>query len=127
MKWAELETQEFTQIAVGRDRIEDKLERLKQTLTVVETALEAYPTEKDLLESKRALIASERSLEISRLVENAEAAAEGGDIDAATENYEKALDLIEGLEGADANRAAIADKVAEALHKVRTLGGEKIS
>src|SRR5690606_13708764 len=127
MKWAELETQEFTQIAVGRDRIEDKLERLKQTLTVVETALEAYPTEKDLLESKRALIASERSLEISRLVENAEAAAEGGDIDAAAENYEKALDLIEGLEGADANRAAIADKVAEALHKVRTLGGEKIS
>jgi len=127
MKWAELETQEFTQIAVGRDRIEDKLERLKQTLSVVETALEAYPTEKVLLESKRALIASERSLEISRLVEVAESAAEGGDSDAAVENYEKALELIEDLEGTDANRAAIADKVAGELSRVRSLGGEKLS
>jgi tetratricopeptide (TPR) repeat protein len=127
MKWAELETKEFTQIAVGRDRIEDKLDRLKQTLTVVETALEAYPTEKDLLESKRALIASERSLEISRLIENAETAATGGDNYAAAENYEKALGMIEELESTDANRAAIAEKVAGELHRVRSLGGEKIS
>lgn len=127
MKWAELETREFTQIAVGRDRIEDKLDRLKRTLSVVDTALEAYPSEQDLLESKRALIASERSLEISRLIENAEAAAEGGDNDAAVENYEKALDKIEELEGPDANRAAIAEKVAGALQRVRSLGGERLS
>lgn len=120
LKWAELETKEFTQTAADRVKIEDKLEQVQKALTVVDTALEAFPAEQDLLESKRALIAAADSLRVSGHLELAEKASEAGDHAVAVDEYENALALMEQL-GGDQGMSAMTGKIIKELERSRTL------
>lgn len=120
LKWAELETQEFTQIAAGRVKIEDKLEQVQKALTVVDTALDAFPVETNLLESKRALIAAGDSLRVSGHLEFAEKATQAGEHTIAIDQYEQALALMERL-GGDQSMSAMAEKIIKELEKAKAL------
>ncbi len=121
MKWAELETREFTEIAVERVKIEDKLGQARTALNVVDSALESYPTEPNLLESKRALLAAADSLNVSRHLKHAEEASEAGDHRVAAKHYEQALELMEEISGFEGGASETAEKIIKELEKARSL------
>lgn len=125
MKWAELETQEFTQIAVERGKIEDKLDQAQKALAVVAIALESYPTDPNLLESRRALLAAEDSLNVSQHLEHAEEFSDAGDHRAAAKHYEQALALMEEISGVDGAASETAGKIIKELEKARSLAETK--
>jgi len=120
LKWAELETQEFTQIVVEHVKIDDKLKRAQKAITVVSAALEAFPNETNLLESKRALNVAVDSLKISQYLEIAEKASAAGDHGNAAEQYQQALELIE-TSVVDPSSSVMAGKIAREMEKERDL------
>jgi len=88
LQWAEIESRALTQDASRRDKISNKLDSAQAALSVVEFALETYPQEPNLLDSRQLLLELVSSIKVSDLVERAERAAFKG-------NHKRALDLYQ--------------------------------
>lgn len=95
LKWAEIEARSLTAQANDQVRTGDRIESAQAALRVVETGLEYYPQEPDLLESRSLLTGLVLSIKVSKLVERAERAARKGDVDRARDLYEMAIDQLE--------------------------------
>lgn len=100
LQWAEIESRSLTQEARSHDRISSKLESAQAAVGVLEFALQSYPHEPALLDSRKVLLELVSSVKIADLIERAERAAFKGNEKRALSLYQDALFLV-GRENPD--------------------------
>lgn len=91
LKWAEIEARTLTQEARSRANTAGKVESAQSALFVIESALESYPAESSLLQSKELLQELVVSIKMSDWIEKAERAEFERDYSAAKTHYRDAL------------------------------------
>lgn len=91
LTWAEIESRTLTQEARNRVTISEKLEMAQKALTVLDSALQFYPDETQLIDSDGALKEFIASIKISHWIEQAERAAFKGNYKRAISHYRDAL------------------------------------
>lgn len=120
LAWAEIESRALTQEAKNRATISDKVEAAQKALTVLETALEFYPTEAALIESAEVVKELIGSMKISDIIEQAEKAAFKGNNKKAIGLYRDALFYLARDSVRTAQRQEIADQVNKEIEKLRS-------
>ncbi len=91
LQWAEIAARSFTSEANNEADISERIKAAKNALGVVEFALESYPSEQSLLESRDLLREMAVSIKVSDCVERAERAVFKGDLREALSLYRDAL------------------------------------
>ena len=89
--WAEIESRSFLRSAKNQMALTEKLEFTQKAMTVLDTALEFYPREKQIQDSIEAVKEFNSSIKVSHLVESAEKAAFKGNDSEAVNLYRDAL------------------------------------
>lgn len=95
LKWAEIEVRRSTQAASESERFTVKLEKAKKALSIVETAVDHYPDEPGLTNSREILSELVVSIRVSNWIEKAERAEKKGNTSLALSNYHDALYFLE--------------------------------
>lgn len=93
LQWAEIESRTLTQEARSHDKISAKLESAKSAVGVLEIALQSYPHDATLLESRKVLLEIVSSVKVADLIGKAERATFKGNEKRALSLYEDALFL----------------------------------
>jgi hypothetical protein len=120
LKWAEIESRGFSREAQEAEGSADKLEKANAAVAVVERALISYPSDTDLLETKRVLDEFVLSLKISGWIEKAERAHFKGNHQHAISLYQDALfDLDRYHPGTFRNR--ITEKITSEITRLQRL------
>ncbi len=91
LKWAEIEVRDRTFEAGNRLEMNEKVEAGQGAINVIDTALQFYPDERTLIESRGVLIEMLASIQVTRLVEKAEREAFKANYDGALSLYRDAL------------------------------------
>lgn len=95
LTWAEIESRALTQEAGNRVTISEKLETAQKALTVLDSALQFYPNETQLIESGNALSEFIATIKVSHWIEQAERSAFKGNYKRAINHYRDALFFLE--------------------------------
>jgi len=95
LQWAEIESRALTQQARSHDKIASKLESAKQAVGVLEFALDSYPYEPTLVESRKVLLELVSTVRFSDLIQRAERASFKGNERRALSLYQDAMFLAE--------------------------------
>lgn len=91
LRWAEIESRTLTAEAGTRIDVAQKIDAAQNALDVIESALQFYPAETTLIQSKELLVELVVSINVSHLVEAAEKAIVNGEFDLAKALYTDAL------------------------------------
>ncbi|MFM9904151.1 MAG: hypothetical protein ACKVQJ_06215 [Pyrinomonadaceae bacterium] len=126
IKWAEIEARAFTNDAVTKTTADEKLEAANKALKVIETALNAYPAEADLLASRDLVLEMALSITLSSLVEEAEKAAFVKDYSAAERFYRDALFYLDNDMVQSADREKAAKHIFAEIQKLRDLQSDGV-
>ncbi|HQZ97706.1 MAG TPA: hypothetical protein PLP21_15395 [Pyrinomonadaceae bacterium] len=127
LKWAEIEARTLSAEAQNRSRTADKVEAAQNALGVIDTALQYYPLEKSLIESREVLQEMIVSIKVSNWIERAERAAFKGDTQKAKSLYRDALFYLgrDNIENAWREEIAIRiDREIENLNQVENNGAD---
>lgn len=125
LAWAELESRSFTQEAQNRVIISEKLEMSQKALTVLDFALQFYPTEQQLVESDKALKEFAASIKISHLIEQAERAVFKNNYKLAVNRYRDALFVLARENAGSKEKEIIAAKINSEIEKIRELSADE--
>lgn len=121
LQWAEIETRTLTREAKNSATIADKLETTQKALSVLDSALQYYPNELHLNESKEAVEEFVASVKISHWIEQAERSAFKGNYKRAVSHYRDALFYLGRENVQNERRQIIADQINSEIEKIRTL------
>jgi tetratricopeptide (TPR) repeat protein len=125
LSWAEIESLALTQEAKNRVTISEKLETAQKALTVLDSALQFYPDETQLIESGNALKEFIASIKVSHWIEQAERSAFKGNYKRAISHYRDALFfLARGRIQAD-EKEIIAAKINTEIEKLREIAEKR--
>lgn len=125
MHWAEIEARSLTNEANTLANVSDKLRAAKNAMNVVEFALQSYPAEENLIESRHVLRELAVSITVSDLAERAERAVFRSDRREAMSIYRDALFYLGRDNVHTAERQELADRINAEMDKLRLLeGGE---
>jgi hypothetical protein len=113
LRWAEIESKHFTGRAQTRADLAERVAEARSALRVIDVALEHYPAEKSLLESRQVVLELIDSISIAGSIEDAERAVFEGDLETARTKYLDALLLLE-------RRRVPTKKSDETARQVRT-------
>lgn len=91
LQWAKIETRNLTQDVPGLVETGEKVSTLQNALGVIDSALEFYPAERSLVESRLVLNEMLTTVKVSHYVEKAELSAFKGDTKQALSLYRDAL------------------------------------
>ena len=91
LQWAQIETRNMTQEVTRLVETGDKVSALQNALGVIDSALEYYPAERSLVESRLVLSEMLTTVKVSHFVEKAELSAFKGDVKQALSLYRDAL------------------------------------
>src|SRR5829696_3723602 len=94
LQWAEIEARTLTQEANSRTKVTERLQTAQKALGVVDYALNYYPHDRNLLDSKAVLGEFVASIKLSHLIEKAERAAFKGSHERALKHYKDALFIL---------------------------------
>lgn len=125
LKWAEIESRALTAQASGRTLTAERVESAQAALRVIETGLEFYPQEADLLESRSVLAGLVVSIKVSKLIERAERAGRKGDPERARELYETAIEQLE-KDDDEAAAAVLINHLRQTVELLRTIRRDDI-
>lgn len=108
LRWAEIESRHLLNEANTRSGADERLKAANDAGSVIEYALEAYPTEESLLESREVIREVAVSIRVSDTVEKAERAAFSHDYREAISHYRDALFYLgrDNLDTEERQRAA---------------------
>ncbi|MEO6588860.1 MAG: hypothetical protein ABIP06_05980 [Pyrinomonadaceae bacterium] len=121
LAWAEIESKLLTQEAKNQAKFSEKLKDAQKALSVLQSALQFYPNETQLIDSEDAIQEFVASIKISHSIEQAERAK-------FKENYKRAISLYrdalfslarENLKSAQ--RELLAEKINSEIEKIRQL------
>jgi len=126
LKWAETESRSLTNDAKTRESADERIAAANKALGVIESALESYPSESALLDSKTLLLDLIVSIKVTNIVEEAEKFAFKGDYTTAKGLYRDALFYLgrDNIQSGDRENAA--QKIHMAIERIRVLesGGQ---
>ena len=125
LSWAEIESRNLTQKAKNYVTISDKLNTAQKALSVLDSALQFYPDEAQLVESESVLKEFIASIKISHWIEQAERAAFKGNYKRAVSLYRDALFFLARESVKTAEREAIAGKINSEIESLRGLSAKK--
>jgi hypothetical protein len=115
LQWAEIESRALTQEANNHVKITDRLETAQKAVGVVDYALNYYPHDDELRDSRSALTEFVASIKLSHLIEKAERSAFNGNHARAIKHFQDALFFLsrqsEGTQGQDAVAQMIAGEI----------------
>ena len=118
LAWAEIESRAFLRSAKNQLELSDKLEYTQKAMSVLDTALEFYPREKQLRDSIEAVKGFNSSIKVSHLVELAEKAAFKGDNTESANLYRDALFLLQKENFQTSERNVIEEKIIAKIEKI---------
>ncbi len=119
LSWAENESLSLTRKARNYVTISDKLNAAQEALSVLNSALEFYPSETSLLESETVLKNFIASIKVSHWVEQAERAAFKGNNKRAISLYRDALFFLAREDVRSEDRDAIAETINTKIESLR--------
>ncbi len=119
LNWAEIESRSNIKNAKNQLAIADKLQFAQKALSVLDTALEFYPRERQLLESVEAVEEFNTSLKVSHLVESAEKAVFRGDHPEAVNLYQDALFFLQKEKLKNDERTIIEQQIVAEIEKIK--------
>lgn len=125
LSWAEIESRSLTQEARNRVTMSEKLEMAQKALTVLESALQFYPNETKLVESRNALKEFAASLKVSHWMEQAERSAFKGNYKRAISHYRDALFFLARGNIQREESEIIAEKINSEIAKLREISEKK--
>ncbi len=119
LQWAEIEAKSLTSDAKNSSRVSEKIEAAENALAVIESALEFYPAEASLIESRELLLELIASTKVTNLVERAGRAASKGNYKLAKSLYRDALFRLgrENVQSGNRERAAL--MINSEIEKIR--------
>ena len=121
LQWAENETRILTNEAKNSLTVADKLAATQKVVTVIDSALQYYPNELHLKESKTAIDEYIASIKVSHWIEQAEKSVFKGHYKRAVNHYRDALFYLGRENVQSAQRQIIADKINAEIEKIRTI------
>ena len=125
LQWAEIEARSLTNEANGMTNVTERLRAAKDAMGVIEFALQSYPAEDSLLESRDVLREMAVSIKVSDLVERAERAAFKNEKREAMSLYRDALFYLGRDNVHTVDRQQAANRINAEMEKLRLLeGGE---
>jgi tetratricopeptide (TPR) repeat protein len=125
LSWAEIESLGLTQEAKNRVTISEKLETAQKALTVLDSALQFYPSETRLIESENALKEFIASIKVSHWIEQAERSAFKGNYKRAISHYRDALFFLARGNIQLEEKEIIAERINAEIDKLREIGERK--
>lgn len=125
LKWAEIEIGSLNQLAKAGSRLDEKVEAARNAVGVIDYALNFYPQERSLLDSRDVLTEMIVSIEVSEIVEDAEKAAFQGDLKRARLFYRDALYRLGRDNAVSESRRLAAERIAIEMEKLdRSVGSD---
>lgn len=121
LSWVEIETKSFTEKANVQPELSDKINLAQTALLTIESALEFYPEEEKLIDSKSALKEYIGSVKISHLIENAEKEAFKENYRKAVSQYRDALFYLAREEVHSSEKEIIAARINAEIDRIRKL------
>lgn len=118
LKWAEIETGNLNQLARAGSGLDEKAEAARNAIGVIDYALNFYPQERSLLDSRDVLTEMIISIEVSGIVEEAERAAFQGDVKRARILYRDALFRLGRDNAFSESRQLAAEHIAIEMEKL---------
>lgn len=118
LKWAEIETGSLNQLAKSEPGLDQKAEAARNAVGVIDYALNYYPQERSLLDSRDVLAEIIVSIEVSGIVEEAEKAAFQGDLKLARAHYRDALFRLGRDNVSSESRELAAERIANEMEKL---------
>lgn len=119
--WAEIETRSLTNDARNSSLPSEQIESAQKALSVIETALDSYPTESSLIQSHALLREMIVSIKVAGFVEEAERAAFRGDNHQAKGFYRDALFYLARDNEGSYEREQAAIKINSEIEKLDEL------
>lgn len=116
--WSEIEARSNLKIAKNQMAIADKLEYTQNALKILDTALEFYPSERQLQDSIDAVYEFNSTIKVSHLIESAEKAAFRGDSKEAVNLYRDALFFLQKENIKNTERAIIENNIVAEIEKI---------
>lgn len=121
LAWSSLESRALIQEANISAAVSQKLENANRALTILDSAEEFYPAEKELIESKTAVKEFIATIKVSHWIEQAERAAFKGNYKRAIDHYRDALFYLVRENVTSDERDLIAAKINSAIEQNRKL------
>lgn len=118
MRWAEIESRAMTAEVGSRTDAAERIRAAQNALKVIDQALDAYPAETSLLQSRYLLSELALSIKVSHAVEEAEKAAFRGDYADARKLYRDALFYLGREDTQSIERERAAERILEAMEKL---------
>ena len=118
LRWAELEATDLTLRAQGERSFDARADAVGNAIWVVDTAIEAYPAEQALIESRAVLIELKVSIDVGTLVEQADRAAENGNVGDARQILRDALFTLAQDHVDSIDRRKVADHIRQKLDEL---------
>ncbi len=121
LAWAELESKSLTLDAKNQVKVSEKLKDAQKALSVLESALQFYPNEVQLIESEEAIKEFVVSIKISHSIEQAERAKFKENYKRAISFYRDALFSLARENVKSDERELLAEKINSEIEKIRQL------
>lgn len=118
LRWAEIESRVLTAEAGSHVEPEQRIRAAQKALDVIDRALDAYPSEKSLVQSRHLLSELAVSIKVSHAVEEAEKTAFRGDYADARKLYRDALFYLGRENTQSVERELAAQRILEAMEKL---------
>jgi tetratricopeptide (TPR) repeat protein len=121
LKWAELKSRSFTVEARNARSVSDRIGAAEEALDAVEKAIEVYPGEKTLIDSREVLEIFLSSTRLRSVLEDAESAEISGDLQKAIHIYDRVLAEL-GVDGQVLDdHEAVRSKILSEVERIRRL------
>lgn len=121
LQWAQIETRNMTHEVPGLVETGDKVSALQNALGVIDSALEYYPAERSLVESRLVLSEMLTTVKVSHFVEKAELSAFKGDVKQALSLYRDALFYLGRDNAKSEQRDAAAQRIMFEIDRLHEL------
>jgi tetratricopeptide (TPR) repeat protein len=125
LAWAEIESRQLTQDARNRATIIEKIETAQRALNVLQTALQYYPNERQLIESEEAVREFVTSIRVAHFIEQAERSAFKGNYKRAVSHYKDALFFLARENKQSKDTHLLAEKINLEIQKILEMPPEK--
>jgi len=116
---AQIQSRSLTSEANRMLKSSDKIKKAEKALSVLESALQFYSEEKQLIDSREVINKFIVSIKVSQLIEQAQQATVKLDYDDAINFYHKALFLLSKDDVPDVEKQPLADSINQEIKKIR--------
>jgi len=121
LRWAEIEARTLTQDANNRVKLTERLETAQRALGVVDHALQHYPHDDNLRESRSVLLEFVGSIKVSHMIEKAERADFKGNHTRALSHYRDALFFLDREAGETQDSGFLAERIETEIERIQNL------